>query len=837
MNSEKLPIEGIRKEFESLFSKGGPIVVTAPTGSGKSTQLPQWMAQLADRPILVIEPRRVACRSLATYLATQFGQPLGKDVGYRVRFSDESSDETKLLFVTPGVALRIIQQKQFPFAAVLVDEFHERGWECDLFVTLLRQRSKEVQAIPYVITSATIDGGKLAQSLNGDYLQAAGRLFPVNILYGEECSVPTTHRLDERVANAVIEVAEKDNGDILVFLPGKREIEKCSAYLSKMQLDSMELYKIHGSMPVEYLSKALSQHEGNRRIYLSTNVAETSLTVPQVTAVIDSGLVRMRRHRSGRSGLVLEPIAKSSMDQRAGRAGRVKAGSCIRLWSKAFRPLATTPPAVERVELDDCLLRAAACGLAANEWHNAQWPSSPPEFAITNAWNRLKKLEAINKDGTITSFGLKLLEMPLSVHQARLLVEPEKTLCGTLADILALLQSRGRLMLNLDGLSASRCDEVKTAREQLLEGATNEVIAELRCLRRGKVKTHHLHSSGLIEARRIATSLRQLLQCEVEDPVKDESKLPPSTELAKHILNRWPEGGFVLRKRAAHLRKKMKIEGRRPSKGEPWGNGRLELHLLPYPRWDLEGKHLPTAGIILEHEWVSGKGNELRGLGRFLLPCSRQELAKAGCGERKIIEPKFTDGKIVAVVEQNLAGVTLATEECLLEGELLRAALAEMFINGDWLPKGSNKIKDVFHYANMICNWPGGFSKKRDYDFKSLALDNPEAFVKERLATLGVVNAEDVELIDENDFSLDLCELLDLEPGELQALKDDFPRQWSYHGGVFDCHVNVREKIVDLKPADEKAKSVRDIPRLVIPPLRGFKVRLVKGSQVKTVRS
>ena len=375
MFDEKLPIEEIRQDFKAAVSKGSTLVLTAPTASGKSTRLPLWLAEDLSAPVLVVEPRRVACRSLASFLSSQSNETLGEHIGYRVRFSDCSSERCRVLFVTPGVALKMFQKGDLEFSSVMVDEFHERGWECDLIVTLLRKELKERRERALVITSATIDGAHLAKDWGARHIETKGRLYPVEVEYSEDSDSPSSKDLELRVEKALRRSLDEGEGDILVFLPGKREIEDCYCRLRPLSLTKdFELYRLHGSMACEAVTRALEENKRSRAVFLSTNVAETSITVPGVETVIDSGLCRIRKHRAGRSGLVLEAIAQSSMKQRKGRAGRLKPGRCIRLWSRSFEARALTPPAIERVELDDCLLNAAACGLSLLDWKSLPWP-------------------------------------------------------------------------------------------------------------------------------------------------------------------------------------------------------------------------------------------------------------------------------------------------------------------------------------------------------------------------------------------------------------------------------------------------------------------------------
>ncbi|MFB6374228.1 MAG: helicase-related protein [Bradymonadaceae bacterium] len=434
-----LPIDDVQGEFLEALEADGPTVAVAPTGSGKSTRLPLWMDEALDGPILVVEPRRVACRSLAEYLAGQRGEQPGESIGYRVRFDDSTSDETRVMFATTGVALRMLgDTDEWPFAGVLVDEFHERGWEVDLIVATLRERSKEPDFGPFVLTSATIEAGKLARKLGADLIESEGRTHPVDIEYWGDPVAPTSDNLDSRVRDAVQQVVEQpdDEGDILVFLPGKGEISDCKRALGGVASEhDLKLLEVHGRLPPDKMAKAFDEGVDKRRVFLATNVAETSVTLPGVTTVIDSGLVKMKIHRGGRSALALVATSEASMDQRAGRAGRVQPGRCIRLWSERFRPDATTAPEIERIELDEVILHAGACGLDGEEFDRAKWLTEPPEFAVEDARERLRKVGALTDGDELTELGRRLAELPVDAHDARMLIDPPEHLKGTLADL------------------------------------------------------------------------------------------------------------------------------------------------------------------------------------------------------------------------------------------------------------------------------------------------------------------------------------------------------------------------------------------------------------------
>ncbi|MCK5801720.1 MAG: ATP-dependent RNA helicase, partial [Lentisphaeria bacterium] len=601
----QLPVDVLKPDVLRELECARPLVVTAPTGSGKSTRLPIWLAERFGARVLVVEPRRIACRSLATFLSSQLGAPVGTDIGYRVRFDDCSQADTRILFVTPGVALRMLHDcADIPFSAIMLDEFHERGWETDLLLAALREHLSRGCRLPLVITSATIEASSLATTLEAVALEASGRQFPVHISHCDDVPLPSPDRLEERVATAVRNVLRdaRDEGDILVFLPGMREIDACrSALRGDAARHNCEMIRVHGSLPTDKIARALSATSAQRRIFLATNVAETSLTLPNVTVVIDSGLARTRMHRAGRSSLVLTSVARSSMDQRAGRAGRVAPGRCVRLWASRFQPQDTTPPEVLRIELDDVLLNAAAMGVPLHSQGTSHWVTPPPEFAVSSAVERLRMLGALDDHGAISPFGRRLLALPVSVHEARLLVDVPMRLLGTLCDLVARLQTRGPFFLPDTGSAQRKRDEREAERARLLEGCGDEVMADLRCIRGGVPGAHGLHRTALDNARRLSSSLRGLLKASETDPVRDRTSLPPPSELASFLLTRWPEAGFVLRRRAQGKGHRKGGRGR----GRPWGNGEVELLVTPHPLWkqDAESREGPIAGLILDHEW------------------------------------------------------------------------------------------------------------------------------------------------------------------------------------------------------------------------------------------
>ena len=844
-----LPIETIRGDFVEQLGQGKPVVVVAPTGSGKSTCLPLWMAEQVEGTVLVVEPRRVACRSLAGYLAQQSGGTVGESVGYRIRFADKSGPDTRILFVTPGVALRLVgDEDTFPFSAVMLDEFHERGWEVDLFLTVLRRRAAQQGgwSRPLVVTSATIEAEALASTLEGVCLEAEGRTFPVSVTYTEAEPAPTSHGLDHRVASAVRQAVASESepsGDILVFLPGKREIAACERALARWARPAhLDVVQVHGALPTEQIAEALAEHTGNRRVFLATNVAETSLTIPSVTTVIDSGLVRARAHRAGRSSLVLAEASQASMDQRAGRAGRVAPGRCLRLWSRQFRPDPSTAPEITRIELDDVLLHAARCGLTGGELDTIPWPTPPPAFAVEPALARLRELGALDPAGAMTKLGGRLLRLPVSLHEARVLVNPPEHLRATLADLVGLLQSRGSLLLSLSHLDGGHRGQVAAARDLLLESCPDEVYANLICVRRGRSRQHFLHDSGLHEARRLSTALRQLLECPNVDPIRDPDPFPDRGELTGFLLSRWPEAGFVLRERAKRSERGAP-GGSRPPKAEPWANGEAELSVFPYSGWsddrETDGAW-PLAGLILDHEWIGAKGTGVTGFGRLLLPCTYEQLAAAGLGHDEIRSARHERDeaggvRLVAKVERVHAGVVLESFERPLTGDRLRQAAAGMVMRGQLLRGAAEAVLDDFHLASLILHWPH-HSSPASRKPETGVFEDAEAFVKARLAQLGVEESEDLALVDAEDLRVDVPDLFGMRPDEVAELREEFPRNWLFQGAVYGCEVDPVARLVVLAPANGTAKKQKEPPAWALPRFQRFSVKSRVGSRMLTLR-
>ncbi|MBI4422997.1 MAG: ATP-dependent helicase HrpB [Elusimicrobia bacterium] len=417
-----LPIHHFRDRIVEGLSRSGSLLLAAPTGSGKSTQTPQLLRGNGAGRILVLEPRRLAARSLAHRVAAETGTVLGQEIGYQVRFDRRWRADTSVVFQTYGVFVqRLLQEPDLPgVGAVVLDEFHERPLEADLALawvrTLRRSRRPDLRL---AVMSATLDGGALSAYLpEAARVEVPGRQFPVDIRHfpagpGAEPAQGALEALQELAREGL-------DGSVLVFMPGLREIRRSLAVLGPYcRAQGLALHPLHGSMQLAEQVEVLEPASERPRVIVATNVAETGLTIPGVTAVIDSGLHRVAAFDAARgiNTLYVARISRANAEQRAGRAGRTAPGRCVRLWSKAEEAGMADglAPEVSRLELSAIMLEAASLPEAVD------WPTPPPEAAWSSARRSLSALGALEEGGRITARGRALLRYPAAPRLAAVL--------------------------------------------------------------------------------------------------------------------------------------------------------------------------------------------------------------------------------------------------------------------------------------------------------------------------------------------------------------------------------------------------------------------------------
>ncbi|MFN8544358.1 MAG: ATP-dependent helicase HrpB [Candidatus Binatia bacterium] len=442
-----LPIDALLPEIVARLREHGRLVLSAAPGAGKTTRVPAALLDAGiagDGTVVVLEPRRIAARAAADFVARARGEAVGETVGYRVRFEQRGGPRTRLWFVTEGVFGRQLTTTPFldDVAVVVLDEFHERHLQGDLALAVVRALQASVRPdLRLLVMSATLETERIAAHLVGaPVVTSSGRAHPVRI---EHERMPVEPRAVPVRAAAAVARLLADPGDVLVFLPGAAEIRRTAEALAPLAAArDLDVLPLHGDLPLDAQVRALRAGP-RRRIVLATNVAETALTVEGVKAVVDCGLARVARVdlRHGINALRTVPISRAAADQRAGRAGRAGPGRCVRLWTAAEYAgrRAHETPEILRLDLTRTLLELRAWGLERTR--ALPWLDPPPSRALDRAEALLLVLGAVAADGRVTDTGRRMLALPAEPRVARMLVEAERAGLGADGALMAALAS------------------------------------------------------------------------------------------------------------------------------------------------------------------------------------------------------------------------------------------------------------------------------------------------------------------------------------------------------------------------------------------------------------
>lgn len=426
--SHKLPVFEVEQDLISHLAAHNRLVLTAPTGSGKSTQIPQMLLKhsLVDGAVWVLQPRRLATRMVASRVAAERGEAPGLTVGYQTRHDRCLGEKTRLLFMTEGIFLRRLQSNPtLPgVGVVILDEFHERSLDADTALGLLRllQETRRPD-LRVMVMSATLDAEAVSRSLDCSMIKSGGRTFPVEVAYLDQEPTADVWDLSAEALRKVLSSGEP--GDVLIFMPGVYEIQRtmraCRSVVKSPE--TVVFFPLHGGLSAPDQDAAVAPGD-RRKVIVSTNVAETSVTIPGIRHVIDAGQVRVERFdiRRGINVLLVEGISQASADQRAGRAGRTAPGKCWRLWTEAAHHAKPeqTDPEVKRLDLASVVLRLKA--MDVSDVAMFPWLDRPTDDARHKASRLLVNLGALTAEGDLTDIGQQMAAVPAHPRIGRMLV-------------------------------------------------------------------------------------------------------------------------------------------------------------------------------------------------------------------------------------------------------------------------------------------------------------------------------------------------------------------------------------------------------------------------------
>jgi ATP-dependent helicase HrpB len=499
-----LPVADIIDEVKNHLANNNTLIVNAPPGAGKSTLLPLTLLNenwLAGKNIIMLEPRRLAAKTIATRMAELWGDKVGETIGYRIRFENRVSAQTKIEVVTEGILTRMLHTDNAleNVGLVIFDEFHERSLFADVAMALCREAQQILRPdLRMMVMSATLNMPQLTALLNCPVAVSEGKQYPVEVKYvGEQ----DAFLLPETTSQVIVKAVKENEGDILVFLPGEGEIRKCAELLKGKLLD-FAIHPLYGQLPQrEQYAAIMPNKNGKRKVVLATSIAETSLTIEGVKIVIDSGFARVSKFdpKSGLSRLETVQITKDSADQRAGRAGRLSAGVCYRMWTKANqeRLIEHRIPEIMEADLAALVLDMAKWGIS--NLNQLTWLSPPPKAAVMQAVDVLTNLNALDLNKRITEHGKEIHQLPCHPRIAHMLLKAKQDNAIALAtDIAAILEER----------------------DPLPKDSGIDINLRIEALRRSRQNNSAGNRFGRIE--KVAESYRKMLNQEVKNgPVDD----------------------------------------------------------------------------------------------------------------------------------------------------------------------------------------------------------------------------------------------------------------------------------------------------------------------------
>lgn len=505
--SNALPVLDILPQLRECLKKNPIVILQAPPGAGKSTGVPLELVDepwLSGKRIIMLEPRRLAARAVASRMANLCELPIGDKIGYRIRFDTKVSEKTRVEVVTEGILTRLLQHDNTleNIGLIIFDEFHERSLNADLALALCLQVQQVVRNdLRILIMSATIDGEKLSTLLNkAPVITSQGKQYPVEHRYynfDPEAKTPV------RMARAIRKALAENKGDVLAFLPGAGEISRTQDLLNEENPDAT-IQVLYGDLSMRKQQEAiLPLPDGRRKVVLATSIAETSLTIEGITVVVDSGFARVPKFdpRSGLTRLDTVRVTKDAADQRAGRAGRLGPGVCYRLWSEGMNASLVSNRSPEILEADLTPLMLELSQWRVKDIQELTWVTIPPAGAVNQARELLEQLDAI-ENGRITERGKQMLQLPTHPRIAHMLLEAKEKI-ALATDLAALLEER-------DPLPKEAGADVSLRVEELRKWRSNQYVKADR--------------NALERIERLAESWRKIFNTQVDNspPIEED---------------------------------------------------------------------------------------------------------------------------------------------------------------------------------------------------------------------------------------------------------------------------------------------------------------------------
>jgi ATP-dependent helicase HrpB len=631
---DPFPIEEVLPELKEKLHKNTTVILQAPPGAGKSTILPINLLNevwLQGKKILMLEPRRLAARSVANRMADLLNDPIGEQVGYRVRFENRVGPKTRIEVVTEGILIRMLQNNNAleNVGLVIFDEFHERSLNTDVSLALCLQIQQILREdLRILIMSATLDSQSLQAVLkNAPVVTSEGRNFPVAIKY---LNTNQEELLVTRMAKAVWQAFSEQQGDLLAFLPGAGEIQKVGTLLGGHS--GFVLHYLYGDLPLQKQQEALTpDNRGRRKIILATSIAETSLTIQGITTVVDSGYARIPRFdpKSGLSRLETVRITQDAAGQRAGRAGRLGPGVCYRLWNEGLHSnlLPKRDPEMLDADLSSMLLELSQWGITSIE--DLIWITKPPAGALLQARELLQKLEAIDGN-TITNKGKEMLQLPTHPRIAHMLMEAVK-------------YDEGK-NTNYYKVMATDLAALLEEKDPMAKEAGADISLRLELLRKWRNKDFISSDKNVLERiERLALQWRKIFK------ISEDNTMAVAQDIGRLLAAAYPE-------RIARL---IDVKNSRYR----LANGRmvkLQSHDL------LTG----TAWIAIAHMDAGTHEGKIY-LAAPLDPVDISHMAE----DREVLTWDFNKGVLVAVLEKRIGNITIASKPLGKIPEVLRVKI------------------------------------------------------------------------------------------------------------------------------------------------------------------